>query len=239
MRYMLANLQITSERVTIGSMQHVLPILVAILVFSFIIWFANRKLNSSQQVKLFQFLGYFVSLTIVVFHTYKISQGNYSYSKDLPLYLCSFLALIIPIFTNYRKYWMFEILLFWIIAGTTQGVLTPDISVGYPSLDYFRYWIVHLGLLGIIMYAIFVFKMRPGFKSVFKSIIALQVYALLVFCLNTALNANYSYLNNKPKSASVLDYFGEWPYYIVVVQLLLIPLFLLIYLPFYLTRNKK
>jgi uncharacterized membrane protein YwaF len=58
--------------------------------------------------------------------------------------------------------------------------------------------------------------------------------------LNFLLDANYSYLNEKPKSASVLDLFGEWPYYILVVQLIVIPLFLIIYLPFFFTgRNKK
>ncbi|WP_290698864.1 hypothetical protein [Lacinutrix sp.] len=40
--------------------------------------------------------------------------------------------------------------MFWIIAGTSQAVITPDISIGFPSFDYFRYWIAHLGLLIII-----------------------------------------------------------------------------------------
>lgn len=134
---------------------------------------------------------------------------------------------------------MYEILLFWIIAGTLQGVLTPDISDGFPSFDYFRYWVVHLGLLIIIFYATIVLKMRPKLKSVFKSFLALQMYILIMIAINYALNSNYFYLNEKPESASLLDYFGEWPYYIVVSQIIVIPYFLLIYLPFYLVRIKK
>ena len=163
--------------------------------------------------------------------------GAYDYRTDLPLYLCSLLGILIPIYTYYRNYWMFEILVFWIIAGTLQGVITPDIAEGAPSLDYFRYWIVHLGLLVVIFYSIFVFQLKPQFKSVFKSFFALQVYVVVMIGVNYLLDANYFYLNRKPESASVLDYFGEWPYYILVCQLIIIPLFLMIYVPFYFRRK--
>jgi hypothetical integral membrane protein (TIGR02206 family) len=168
---------------------------------------------------------------------YAISLGNYKIETDLPLYLCSLMALLIPIFTYYRKFWMYEILLFWIIAGTTQGVITPDILEGFPTFDYFRYWTVHLGLLTIIFYATFVLNMRPKLKSVLKSFLVLQVYLIFMMIINFVLKANYFYLNEKPKSASILDFFGEWPFYIIAVQLLVIPCFLIVYLPFYLTER--
>lgn len=227
------------ERVTIGSLEHLLPILLASLFCITIIRISNRKFNLQQKEKTIQILGVLVCSTLVIFHVYYISLGAYNITEDLPLFLCSFLALIIPIFTHYRKYWMYEILLFWIIAGTLQGVITPDIAEGFPSFDYFRYWIAHIGLLTIIFYATFVLRMRPKLKSVFKSIVVLQGYLLASFGLNALLGANYSYLNRKPESASILDYLPDWPYYIVVVEAFLIPLFLLIYLPFHLTRKKK
>lgn len=238
MNFCFLTIIINSERVTIGSIQHVLPILLAIVFCVLIIRYSNRKLSLKQKDILFKILGIFVSLTIVVFHTYQVSQGGYSVSKDLPLFLCSFLALIIPVFTQYRKYWMYEILVFWVIAGTSQGVLTPDIAEGFPSFDYFRYWIVHLGLLSIIFYATFVLRMRPRLKSVFKSFLTLQVYMFVLMGINYLLKSNYSYLNRKPESASVLDFLPEWPYYILVVEVLIIPIFLIIYLPFYIFKKK-
>ncbi|BAO74712.1 hypothetical protein WPG_0482 [Winogradskyella sp. PG-2] len=81
--------------------------------------------------------------------------------------------------------------------------------------------------------------MKPVLKSVFKSFLALQLYVVLMIGLNYLLDANYFYLRKKPKSASVLDYFGEWPYYILVVQLIIIPLFLIIYLSFYLSEKRR
>lgn len=81
--------------------------------------------------------------------------------------------------------------------------------------------------------------MRPKFKSVFKSFLALQLYMLLMFGINYALGGNYSYLNEKPKSASLLDYLGDWPMYLLVVELIILPYFLIIYLPFYMAKRFK
>lgn len=227
------------KRVLIGSLEHLLPIVLAILFTVIFIAYSKKNFSDAQQKKALHVFAVFVSLTVAVFHLYYISLGNYNVKTDLPLYLCSLLALIIPIFTYYRKYWMYEILLFWIIAGTTQGVITPDIAVGFPVFDYFRYWVVHLGLLIIICYATLVFKMRPRFKSVFKSFISFQLYVVMMVLINYMLGANYFYLNQKPESTSVLDYLGDWPYYILVTQLIIVPYFLLIYLPFYIVAKKS
>ena len=231
----------TIDSLEIGSFQHIAPIVITLVLALALILFAKRKLDQAQQEQVFKGLGYFVSLTVLVYHINLIIKGNYNLSTDLPLFLCSFMALFIFVFTNSRKYWVFEILLFWIIAGTSQAVITPDISVGFPSFDYFRYWIAHLGLIVIIFYAIFVFKMQPTWKSVFKSFLALQVYMLVIFGINFLLDANYSYLNKKPNSASALDYLGDWPTYLLVVEVFLIPYFLIIYLPFFIAGklNKK
>lgn len=235
----LALLTITQNSVEIGSWQHLLPVFIIVLVAILFIRYAKRHANENFQHKAINVLGCLVSAVVISYHIFNICIGDYNFKTDLPLYLCSLLAVLIPIFTYYRKYWMFEILLFWIIGGTLQGVITPDISKGFPSFDYFRYWTVHLGLLSIIFYFILVYKMKPTLKSVFKSFFALQFYVILMIIINHLLNANYFYLNEKPKSASLLDYFGEWPYYIVVGQIIIIPLFLLIYLPFYISKENR
>jgi hypothetical integral membrane protein (TIGR02206 family) len=166
------------DRVQIGSVEHILPILMALLFGYFLIKYSKSSLKAKQKQNAIHAFAILVSLTVITYHVYKIVNKDYNFKTDLPLYLCSFLAIIIPIFTYYRKYWMYEFLVFWIIAGTLQGVITPDIAEGFPSFDYFRYWMVHLGLLIIIFYATFVFKMRPKFKSIFKSFFALQGYVI-------------------------------------------------------------
>jgi hypothetical integral membrane protein (TIGR02206 family) len=229
---------IVSNGVEIGGSQQLLPILTAAVFGYFFIKYSKKVLKRKEQEKVIHLLAVFISLTIISFHFYKISFGNYNPRTDLPLYLCSLLGLIIPVFTYYRKQWMYEILLFWIIAGTTQAIITPDIATGFPSFEFFRYWIVHLGLVIVILFATFILDFKPTIKSVFKSFLALQVYLLIMVIVNFALDANYFYLNQKPESVTLLDHFGDWPYYIIVCQIILVPYFLLIYLPFHLVRNK-
>lgn len=227
------------QRVVFGSMEHWLPVLSALFLGIGVIYYAKIHLKVKNQNRLSHVIAIAISVTVISFHLHKLTLGDYSIQNDLPLYLCSLLAIIIPVFTFYRKFWMYEILLFWIIAGTLQAVITPDIATGFPSFNFFRYWVVHLGLLFIMGYATVVFGMRPNLRSVFKSFVALQVYFLAMLFINYLLNSNYFYLNQKPQSASLLDYLGEWPLYIIVVQLILIPYFLLIYLPFYLYQRKR
>lgn len=231
-------LSLVSGQVTMFSIQHIIPILLGIVLGSIIIMYAKR-LDYEQQKRLFSRLGWFVCLTVVAYHINLAVSGNYNIKGDLPLFLCSFMAITIPIFTSTRKYWLFEIFVFWIIAGTTQGIITPDVGGTYPDLEYFRYWIGHFGLYIIIFYAIIVFKMRPKFTSVFKAVIAIQFYIILMAFINYFLDSNYSYLTHKPVSVSILDYFGEWPTYLIIVELLIIPYFLLIYYFFYLDHKNQ
>jgi len=229
----LPTLSGATQRVVIGSLEHYLPILIGVLLVIVALFYATKHLNVKGQYRFINVIAMAISLTVISFHLHKMIFSEYTIQKDLPLYLCSLLAIILPVFTMYRKFWMFEILVFWIIAGTLQAVITPDIAAGFPTFDYMRYWVVHLGLLLVISYAIVVYKMIPNFRSVFKSFFALQLYVLAIVFINYLLNANYFYLNQKPQSASLLNYLGEWPVYVIVVQLILVPYFLLIYLPFY------
>ncbi|NNL15436.1 MAG: TIGR02206 family membrane protein [Flavobacteriaceae bacterium] len=226
------------NRVEIGSLQQLTPILIAVIFSFFLFRYSKKNLNRKEQEGVLHSLAIFISLTVISFHIYKISQGGYSLQTDLPLYLCSLLGLIIPVFSFYKRNWMYEILLFWIIAGTTQAIITPDIHNGFPSFEFFRYWVVHLGLVVVILYATIVLNFKPTIKSVLKSFLALQVYVVFMVVVNFVLDANYFYLNKKPESASLLDYFGEWPLYIVVAQLILVPFFIVIYFGFNLIQKR-
>ena len=146
MNFTIYNAIFLFSKVTIGSTQHLAPIIIAFLFSIVFIKYAQRELNKTQQKNALHIFACVISLIVIVFHAHIISLGFYNISTDLPLYLCSLLGLIIPIFTYYRKFWMYEVLVFWIIGGTLQAVLTPDIPLGFPNFDYFRYWMVHLGL---------------------------------------------------------------------------------------------
>ena len=214
-----------------GSMEHLVPVSLAVLLLIFLVWLSNKKLSEIQKNKVFKAMGFVVCGFVVVYQFIKFESG-YDIAEDLPLFLCGLMGLIIPFFTTTRKYWMFEILVFWVLAGTIQSVITPDIDEAFPTFNFIRYWVVHLGLIMIMLYAFFVFKMKPTLKSVFKSFGALQIYVVSMFLINYLLGSNYFYLNRKPEATTLLDLFGDWPIYLLVTELIILPFFFLIYFLF-------
>ncbi len=219
------------------SKQHILISAIVITLGTILIYWAKKQ---SEQIQILtgNVLASSISLTVIFGSILNIYKPDFNYQEDLPLHLCSFLALIIPVLSFTRKYIYYEILFFLILAGTLQSLITPS-EYNFLNFTFFRYWFVHSGLVIFMLYATFIYKMRPTLKSVFKSFIGMQVYMIIMFIINYMLGSNYFYTNRKPNATTLLDVFGEWPQYIFVVELIVIPFFLLIYLPFYLTRKKE
>jgi hypothetical integral membrane protein (TIGR02206 family) len=217
--------------------QHILISAIVIVFGTILIYWAKKQ---SEQIQFLtgNIIASSISLTVIFGSILNIYKQDFNYQEDLPLHLCSFLALVIPVLSYTRKYIYYEIFFFLILAGTLQSLITPS-DYNFLNFTFFRYWFVHSGLVLFMLYATFVYKMRPTIKSVFKSFIGMQFYMILMFLINYLLGSNYFYTNRKPDATTLLDVFGEWPQYIFVVELIVIPFFLLIYFPFYLTRKKE
>lgn len=219
------------------SEQHLLTIIIIIIIGSLLIFWAKKQPEKNQIIT-GNTLAFSICFIIVFGSILNTFKQDFDYQEDLPLHLCSFLGLIIPILSYTRKFIYYEVFFFLILAGTLQSLITPS-EYNFLNFTYFRYWFVHSGLVIMMLYATFVFKMRPTLKSVFKSFIGMQFYVIIMFIINYILGSNYFYTNKKPDATTLLDVFGEWPQYIFVVELIVIPFFILIYLPFYFTRNKN
>lgn len=198
-------------------------------------YFANKK----QQIAIGNAYACFLSFVIIAWTSIKIMRNDFDVKSDLPFHLCNLMALLMPLLSFTRKRLLYEILLFWVFAGTIQALITPDLSNGFPHYTYFKYWFAHAGVIVFMLYATVIYKLRPDLKSIVKSFLALQLYVVFVFIINLILDSNYFYINRKPDAATLLDFFGDWPYYIIVAELVLIPFFFIIYLPFYLVKKLK
>ncbi len=217
--------------------QHILISAIVIVLGIILIYWAKKQ---SEQIQFLtgNIIASSISLTVIFGSILNSYKQDFNYQEDLPLHLCSFLALVIPVLSFTRKFIYYEVFFFLILAGTLQSLITPS-DYNFLNFTFFRYWFVHSGLVLFMLYATFIYKMRPTLKSVFKSFIGMQFYMILMFIINYLLGSNYFYTNRKPDATTLLDVFGEWPQYIFVVELIVIPFFLLIYFPFYLTRKKE
>ena len=218
------------------SVQHAIVALFCIC-FGFALIFITKKQTHKVQSIIGNIFTFSICFTVLLGTFVHLYKGNFNIQEDLPLHLCSFLALIIPVLSVTKKFVYYEIFFFLILAGTLQSLITPD-EHNYLNFPFFRYWFVHAGLVVFMFFATFIYKMRPTLRSVGKSFLGMQAYMLFMFILNYFLGSNYFYTNRKPDAATALDLFGDWPQYIFVVEILVIPYFMLIYLPFYLTKKK-
>lgn len=186
-------------------------------------------------------LGFYVSLIIPLMITrdlvLQLLQGSLDLAEDLPLHLCRIVCYFLPIaFWKQSPRW-FGVLYFLILAGTVQALITPDLAEGFPHYQYFRYWILHAGLVSLIIYALIISKMRLTFKDFWRAVLFAQIYLVSTFPINALLDANYGYTCYKPPVASLADMMGPWPWYILTGEAIMFALFLLLMTPFF--RRRK
>lgn len=149
----------------------------------------------------------------------------------LPLHMCN-LTLIIAILTMLTKSQkLFQLTYYWCL-GALFAVITPDIKYSFPHPLTLSFYITHFYLLFAAVYGILFFNFKPTFKGLVNAFITLNIFAFVIFFINKKLGTNYLYVNRIPNFSSPLDYFGQWPYYIIVVEVIYLILTYGIYYPF-------
>lgn len=163
---------------------------------------------------------------------WKWHLGIIGWHNGLPMHLCDWATFTTAITCLWRKQWSYELSYFWGLAGTLQAVLTPDLRYGFPEPSFFIFFLSHSGLVATILFLTFAFPLRPTWSSIGRAYGWLLVYAACAGAVDWLLGVNYGYLRAKPAGASLLDYFGPWPWYIPVTTLLALAFFVIYYLPF-------
>jgi hypothetical integral membrane protein (TIGR02206 family) len=176
--------------------------------------------------------------TLLIEAIVKLAYGSFDMLVDLPFFMCDLVAMILPfiILSGNRK-WI-GILYFWALAGTMQALITPDVETGFPSFDFFRYFIGHATIIIAVLYTVIVKKIRIGWQDFLNAIIYAQGYLVAVHMINQILSSNYGYTMQKPPGPSILDLMGPWPWYILWGEFLMVFLYLLLLAPFLLWPAK-
>jgi hypothetical integral membrane protein (TIGR02206 family) len=142
------------------------------------------------------------------------NRGWQSAQTILPMHLCDWacIAVIITmLMPNQRSY---ELAYFWALAGTLQGLLTPDLAVALPDLRAIVFFGFHGGVIAGVLYLTFGSRLRPYASSIPRVIAATLIYSASAALVDWAFNVNFGYLRAKPAQASVLDFLAPWPWYI-------------------------
>jgi hypothetical integral membrane protein (TIGR02206 family) len=224
------------------SASHIMALLIIILI-NFLIYIFREKIKNDKVDRIFRYtlagVLIFQEISYNIWHAY---IGDWSIGTTLPLHLCGISVVLSAVLLLTKKYSLYEVIFFWGVGGATQALLTPDIGIyGFPHYRFFQFFISHGSIVTACLYATFVFGYRPRLKSIWRAIVALNIYMVFIAALNTITGGNYLFICRKPATASLMDFLGPWPWYILSLEGLGLVIFFIVYIPFAIKdyTNKK
>jgi hypothetical integral membrane protein (TIGR02206 family) len=161
------------------------------------------------------------------------SQGWLTWGDGLPLDLCSWAAIATVIALTGKNQTAFDLAYFWALAGTVQGILTPNLPYDFPEPRFVVFSIFHGGIIAAVLFMVFALKRRPYAKSIPKVLAWTLGYAGVAGPVDWLLNVNYGFLRAKPEHVSLFNMMPDWPYDIFVLVVMAILSVLIYYAPFF------
>ena len=217
---------------------HLAAIFISLFLFSYIPYRIYNNPNATWIDSLSKCLGILLIGNEIGWVIYKLSLGHTYWAEFMPFELCTINAYILGAILIFRpSYLIFEVVYFWSMAGTVHGIITPRLFAGYPHYLFFEYFITHIGIVLATLVLIFRYKWIVTWTSLWRSFLWLQIIALINLVFDFTFDVNYMFMKALPKVSSILDYFGDWPWYIFGCEIFALASFILYLFPFLLVQQ--
>jgi hypothetical integral membrane protein (TIGR02206 family) len=176
--------------------------------------------------------GLFLLANEAVWYWYRYSHEGNRFPEGLPLQLCDLTLLMTGLAALTGSAWCFDFAYFAGFGGASMALLTPDLWAPFPSYPSIYYFIAHGGMVATTLAMIWARLARPKSGSLWRAFALVNAFAAIVAGFNLVHGTNYMYLSRKPASATLLDLFGPWPWYLLAGEVFALALFWLMWLPF-------
>jgi len=214
----------------IFGLQHLAVLLILVSLSLFVAWGARPHFGAIHR-----WIGRALAFLLLVYaaalYLQQILSGDLNASHSLPMQLCDWVLLACLATLLRPNVLTAEISYFWGLSGALQALLTPDAMQAFPSWRFVQFFWGHGIILLCIVYFIAGRKYRPRPNSILRMMLALQIYAIAAASIDLAFGWNYGYLLHKPAGASLFDYLGPWPWYLLSLEAIGLVNFWLLALP--------
>ena len=163
--------------------------------------------------------------------------GTWSVVDSLPLFVCDVSAFIGAIALVWPRGILIEITWFWALAGTLQGMLTPDHVIAFPSYDWVEYYGDHVGVILAAGLLVVGLRLHPRAGSVLRVSVVTILFFAFVGVVDAVTGGNYDYLR-VPSPGSLLTLIGPWPWFILSAAGVGVVSILVLDLPFWRERRR-
>lgn len=177
-------------------------------------------------------LGVLLLVNEITWWIWRIRTEGFRFPGAVPLQLCDLIVWCAIIACLTRARWFFETNYYLALTGGALTLITPDLWADcwtYPTIYFF---IAHAGIIIAPLFLILSGTIRPARGSVMRALIAVNCWAVLAGTFNLIFETNYMYLCHKPDDATVLDFLGPWPIYLLSGEAIALVAFWLLWLPF-------
>ncbi len=212
--------------------QHLTAIGMVIAASIIFPWSVKRFANPTTEFRIRMLLAAFLWIQEASIWIYRLSNGIFTIQENLPLHLCGFSALLLPILLYTKRPLLYQFLYFWGIGGATQALLTPTLQATYPSYLFIQFFLGHGGIVVAIVYATVIFGYRPTWSGLLKTFYLTASLMIPIGLINWLIGSNYFFISHKPDSASLLDFMGPWPFYLLPLICVGFVIFCITYIPF-------
>jgi hypothetical integral membrane protein (TIGR02206 family) len=165
-------------------------------------------------------------------------QHTWSASYALPLQLCDVVAFVSAAALWTRLALLVELTYFWGLAGTANGLISPDVPAHFPSYLYLQYFIAHGTIVAAALLLVVGLRITPRRGAVARVFGLTVALALLDAGVNLLIGSNYMYLRHTPNVPNLLDLMGPWPWYIIAATGVALVIFTALDLPFSIRRRR-
>ncbi|YCM45400.1 TIGR02206 family membrane protein [Verrucomicrobiaceae bacterium 227] len=214
--------------VTLFGQTHGITILTLIILGGICIAYGRRGCTWPRAVLAF--------ICLVIYPVNQIALSTLDFQLPLnniiPGHLCDIAALTAGFGLLTGKPLLCELTYCWGLAGTIQGLITPNLPFDFPHPMFWSFFLQHGVIVIVALYLPLVMDWKPRPGIVPRILLWNQVYFLSALALNGALGTNFGFLLEKPRGASPLDAMGDWPIYLIWLQVLAAVLMTLLLLPF-------
>lgn len=183
-------------------------------------------------------IGVVLAADAITYTVALVAQGSWSARTSLPLALCNAGVVLASVACWWRAVALVELTYFWGLAGTVQGVITPDLNVGFPHLVFFEYVAGHLGIVVAALFLVVGMRIVPRPGAVPRVFAITVGYTTAVGLVDALTGANYMFLRRPPGEWTLLRLLGPWPWYMASGAVVALVLFTLLDAPFWPARRR-
>ena len=200
------------------------------LIFMSVPLILARFLNRTQKIQVTYLIGVIMILDFITENGGYIMSGTWDVQYNLPIQLCgisSLICCVLPFVKKKDK--LFQFVYYTGVIGGIMAILTPQMNYFDGSLRYYlNYYVSHSLIIVLPIFMFLHLDLKLPKFSWFKIWIHLNILMAIIMPINFLLDSNYMYVNAAPKVNNPLV-IGEWPYYLLIWEPLVMIIAYLIY----------